>query len=89
MGQFSTNEHDFGLVEYNSYHTVSIDYKGEHNLVTSNFKGTCGCTSLNYDSLNKRLILTLNMNSAPVKEANVICNIPEGQEIIKLKGTIK
>jgi hypothetical protein len=87
---FSTSFHDFGEVEANSTHCVRLAYKGEHILTGGNFQATCGCTNVQYDANSKMLTACLLMNvTAGEKLATVICNIPEGQEIIQLKGFIK
>ena len=86
---FDILDYNFGVVEYNTTHCVSITYLGVNNLTTGNFNTPCGCTSRNYDPATKKLLVCLTMNASPIKEANVICNIPEGQVIIKLTGTIK
>lgn len=89
MSKFNISSHDFGLVEFNSNHCINVQYLGDSQITTGNFRAPCGCTSYAYYPNEKKLVVCLNMNNSPVKEASVICNLPEGQEIIKLKGTIK
>ena len=85
---FNIQFHNFGEVKLGTTHCLNILYKGENQLQTTSFVFPCGCTSGSYDQNSKTLFVCLNMNNHPVKDANIICNIPEGQEVISLTAKV-
>lgn len=89
MSMFNIQSHHFGEVTYLSNPCISIQYLGNETLSDANFVRPCGCTSSGYNQSTKTLSVCLSMNNRPVKEASVICNIPEGQEVIFLSANVK
>lgn len=85
---FSPSSHNFGTCEFDSYHTVTFSYSGTEDLKPHMFVPSCGCSTPVYDNANKRLIVTLHMNARPSKNVYITCNIPEGQELIRLDAIV-
>ena len=85
---FNIQSHHFGEVTFLSNHCIDIQYLGNEQLTDSMFQKPCGCTSSGYNPSTKTLNVCLSMNSRPTKEASVICNIPEGQEVIFLTANV-
>jgi hypothetical protein len=88
MSMFNIQSHHFGEVVYLSNHCINIQYLGDNNLTDDMFVKPCGCTASGYNAKTKTLNICLSMNSRPTKEASVICNIPEGQEVIFLSANV-
>lgn len=89
MSMFSIQSHHFGDVTYLSNPCISIQYLGKEQLTDSMFVKPCGCTASGYNNATKTLSVCLSMNNKPTKEASIICNIPEGQEVIFLTANVK
>lgn len=88
MGMFNIQFHNFGEVKLGTTHCLNILYQGTEELTNSSFQFGCGCTSGSYDQNTKTLYVCLNMNNHPTKDASIICNIPEGQEVISLTASV-
>jgi hypothetical protein len=88
MGMFNIQSHHFGEVVFLSNHCINIQYLGNEELTDNNFVKPCGCTNSQYDPKSKVLNICLSMNNRPTKDASVICNLPEGQEVISLSANV-
>ena len=88
MGMFNIQFHNFGEVKLGTTHCLNILYQGQEELTDANFVTPCGCTQKSYDQQSKTLFVCLNMNNHPTKDAAIICNIPEGQEVISLTASV-
>lgn len=82
---FNKTTHDFGEVNFGETHYADFQYLGDEKLTSANFRPSCGCTGVTYDTNTKIMRAGLRMDARGTKQTTVSI----GGVTIILKALVK